>query len=61
MSPVDYLCCKKCGCKIFYDANKDLADYLDTYFEGQGLTCPNCVKKLEHELSLFMVSGIMKL
>lgn len=52
MSFRDYLCCKKCGCKIFYDANKDLAEYLETYFEGQGgSTCPNCVKKIESELA----------
>jgi hypothetical protein len=49
MSGIDYLCCKKCYKKIFYDEHQDLLDYLETYHESKGLMCPDCSEQLERE------------
>ncbi|KKU51884.1 MAG: hypothetical protein UX75_C0059G0012 [Candidatus Moranbacteria bacterium GW2011_GWE2_47_10] len=47
MSAIDYLCCKKCHGKIFYDEHGDLSDRLDDYFEGKQILCPDCVELAE--------------
>lgn len=50
MAGIDYVSCKVCGKRLFYDGEWAVREYISTMKVTVGLTCDHCVKKLEKKI-----------
>jgi len=50
MAGMDYVNCKECGKRLFYDGLMIARDSMEETESTKGVTCSHCVKKLKKKL-----------
>lgn len=50
MAGIDYVSCRECGKRLFYDGEGQVREYLHNSESTVGLTCDHCVDKLKKKI-----------
>lgn len=46
MAGIDYVSCRMCGKRLFYDGEGEARHYMIEYSKNDDVTCDHCVNKL---------------
>lgn len=53
MAGIDYVSCRKCGKRLFYDGEHLAREYMYQYVGTAAIVCDHCAKRMEKQIEKY--------